>query len=303
MAPLPDGAPGAAAASAALPVADAAGSSLMAAASAATIPAIPPPAAAAAPPRRHVPAFFPRYGVTPRDHGNLELILDGRINGDTPQHTEAAVRGIIEMLIKRNEAFFALPPRQAPAAQPGTPVAPQAPALPPPPFPPPPPSGPPQLPVQQPAACAAFVICISVTNVDQHQIHRLTSKIEQVLRGCAVKLLIARDGSDATILNLSCAISSTTPHDLVEQDLRLRHIPECFPGGHAGGHAVLVTSNPMQGFDDSAQASDFFRLFCSELGWMVIYDGPGEATGRAAAGSLIQVPGLCFAPEAHSRSI
>ena len=185
----------------------------------------------------------------------------------------------------------------APAVQPGAPVAPQAPnrnappqqgtAAPPP--APPAPGAPQNAQPQPPAEGTAFSLLITVANVSQQEIQQLTSRTEQFLRGCAVKVLIARDILDATVFSLTCAISSTTPPERLVHDLQSKHLPQPF----VGGPVVLVTKDEIRCLDDSA--CDRFRQMCSEVArWTMIYDGPGAEAERADAGSL--VPLFCSAP-------
>ena len=103
----------------------------------------------------------------------------------------------------------------------------------------------------------------------------MTSRTEQFLRGCAVKVLIARDILDATVFSLTCAISSTTPPERLVHDLQSKYLPQPF----VGGPVVLVTKDEILCLDDSA--CDRFRQMCSEVArWTMIYDGPGaEAPG------------------------
>ena len=131
----------------------------------------------------------------------------------------------------------------------------------------------------------SFHINITVQSVDQETIHRLTTTIERMLRKAAVTVLIAKNITYSTRLDLTCAIIYPEPkkEKNVIDNIRKKHIAPCFPGGtkiDGKQRKTVVTAFPIEPFDDS----DFWnmRSVWSQSPWDLIYAGRGAAAGHEA---------------------
>ena len=140
---------------------------------------------------------------------------------------------------------------------------------------------------------SSFHINITVCDLDQEMIHRLTTRIERILRKTAVTVLIAQNVSYSTRLDLTCAIIYPEPakQKNVIESIRKKHIASCFPEGmKIGGkqRILVVTAAPINTFDNSA----FWKMhsFWSQPPWTMIYAGPGAAAGRVARREGLRFP-------------
>ena len=138
---------------------------------------------------------------------------------------------------------------------------------------------------------SSFHINITVSDVDQETNHRLTTTIERILRKAAVTVLIAKNESDPTKLDLTCAIvyPKSTKQSAVMRNIRSRYIPSCFPDGiniPGKKRNLLVTATPINPFDSGFEANDssFWKMHNLWLRppWTIIHAGPGAAAGRVA---------------------
>ena len=132
---------------------------------------------------------------------------------------------------------------------------------------------------------SSFHINITVQSVDQETNHRLTTTIERVLRKAAVTLLIAKNITYSTRLDLTCAIIYPEPkkEKNVIENIRKKQIASCFPDGtKIDGKQMntIVTAFPIDPFDDSAFWK--MRSVWSQSPWDLIYAGPGAAAGHEA---------------------
>ena len=132
---------------------------------------------------------------------------------------------------------------------------------------------------------SSFHINITVQSVDQATSHRLTTTIERMLRKVAVTVLIAKNITFSTKLDLTCAIIYPEPkkEKNVIDNIRKTYIAPCFPGGmkiDGKQRKTVVTAFPIEPFDDS----DFWnmRSVWSQSPWDLIYAGRGAAAGHEA---------------------
>ena len=127
----------------------------------------------------------------------------------------------------------------------------------------------------------SFHINITVQSVDQETIHRLTTTMERVLRKAAVTVLIAKNITYSTRLDLTCAIIYPEPKKKknVIDNISKNNIPTCFPASGMkldGKHRkTVVTAFPIEPFDDSGFWN--MRSVWSQTPWALIYAGPGAA--------------------------
>ena len=134
---------------------------------------------------------------------------------------------------------------------------------------------------------SSFHINITVCDVDQETNHLLTTTIERILRKTAVTVLIAKNESDPTKLDLTCAIvyPNSTKQSAVIRNIRSRYIPPCLPNEMkipGKKMTLLVTATPINPFE--ANDSSFWKMHSlwSRPPWTMIHAGPGAAAGRVA---------------------
>jgi hypothetical protein len=134
---------------------------------------------------------------------------------------------------------------------------------------------------------SSFHINITVCDVDQETRHCLTTTIERILRKAAVTVLIAKNESDLTRCDLTCAIvyPKPTKQSALIRNIRTVHIPSCFPDGikiHGKKMKWLVDATPCQRFE--ADDSAFWKMhnLWSLPPWTMIHAGPGAAARRMA---------------------
>ena len=140
---------------------------------------------------------------------------------------------------------------------------------------------------------SSFHINITVQSVDQETIHRLTTTIERMLRKVAVTVLIAKNITNSTMLDLQCAIIYPQPkkEKNVIEHIRKKHIAPCFPNGmkiDGKQRKTVVTAYPIDPFDDSAFWN--MRSVWSQSPWDLIYAGHGAAAGHETRREGLRFP-------------
>ena len=136
-----------------------------------------------------------------------------------------------------------------------------------------------------PKVIASSDINIRMSGVDSVLIERLAVKIERHLRIGAEYILIATNNAHSDLFDLACATCHPKANNkkLLQQHLRVPQILPCF--GEAQdicNRIVHVDAKPNKTLDDS----EFRRLrgLWSNAPWKLIYNCPGAAAGRNAAG-------------------
>jgi hypothetical protein len=130
----------------------------------------------------------------------------------------------------------------------------------------------------------SFQINITVRDADQETFDRLTTTIERMLRKQSVSVLIARNETYSTILDLTCAIiyPKLKKQSSVTRNVRSEYIPPCFKseGMKIEKKNITVSAVPIEPFDDSALCK--MHSLWSQPPWTMIYAGPGALAGHVA---------------------
>ena len=129
------------------------------------------------------------------------------------------------------------------------------------------------------ASC--FSVNITIRDVDAGLLDWLTTAIAQYFSRTCAEGVIARNESNATILDLACKIrfDKCINKRFMIQNLRTRHICRTFPDGNTGNRAVLVDARPIELWDDST-VRNMCALWSREP-WRMIYASDGKPAGRA----------------------
>ena len=129
------------------------------------------------------------------------------------------------------------------------------------------------------ASC--FAVNITIRDVDAALLDRLTTVIALYFSRTCAEGVVARNESNATILDLACKIrfDKCINKRFMIQNLRTRHICRTFPDGNTGNRAVLVDARPIELWDDST-VRNMCALWSREP-WRMIYASDGKPAGRA----------------------
>jgi len=141
---------------------------------------------------------------------------------------------------------------------------------------------------------SSFVVSIRVGDVDHVLSERITTAIGNYFRRSAAEAVVARNESNATILDLACTIhyaKSVNQANLIHS-LRQRYIFSCFPERNTRGRAVHVDVRPLERWDDSSVQT--YSSLWSNAPWRLVFAGRGAPVGRAAGSRL--APSFCAPP-------